>query len=201
MFDIKYSSKNNFVITASADGSFAAWDANTFQLITHQPLCNAKVRSIALNNEETLLAFACGDGTIALYDSKSLKESQRLDAHELSTNCLCFHPDGKYLLSGGRDAFLRVWDISENFKMINEIPAHNYAIYKIAFNNSENIFATASRDKTIKLWTADDASILLRLDKEKFNGHLNSVNTVMWIENNFLISGSDDRSIIVWKVE
>ncbi|MBK5286066.1 MAG: WD40 repeat domain-containing protein, partial [Bacteroidia bacterium] len=151
--------------------------------------------------DESLLAFACGDGTIALYDSKSLKEFQRINAHALSANCVMFHPDGKQLLSGGRDAYLRVWDVSENFQMTNEIPAHNYAIYKIAFNSNGNIFATASRDKTIKLWNTNDASIIIRLDKDNFNGHLNSVNNVMWMpENNYLISASDDRSIIVWKV-
>ncbi|HLG33418.1 MAG TPA: WD40 repeat domain-containing protein [Bacteroidia bacterium] len=200
VFDIKYSPNNNFFLTTSGDGTFAAWDADTFQLIIQQKLCDAKVRSVDFNKEETLIAFACGDGTISLYDSKSLKEFQRLDAHELSTNCVKFHPDGKHLLSGGRDAHLRIWKSAENFQMLTEIPAHNYAIYKIVFSPDGNFFATASRDKTVKLWNADDASILLRLDKEKFSGHLNSVNTLLWTENNFLISGSDDRSIIVWRV-
>jgi WD40 repeat protein len=200
VFDIKYSPKNNYFITASGDGTFAAWNAETFQLFARQKLCDVKVRSVDFNKDETLAAFACGDGIIALHEAKSLKEVMRIDAHELSTHCLKFHPNGKYLMSGGRDAHMRTWNSSENFQLVSEIPAHNYAIYKIAFSPDGKVFATASRDKTIKLWNAEDTSILLRLDKEKLSGHVNSVNTLLWTQNNFLISGSDDRSVIVWKV-
>jgi hypothetical protein len=41
--------------------------------------------------------------------------------------------------------------------------------------------------------------VLTRLDNEKSGGHLNSVNALLW-KNDYLISGSDDRSIIVWEV-
>jgi WD40 repeat protein len=113
---------------------------------------------------------------------------------------LSFHPAGKYLLSGGRDARLRIWNIENNFELEKEIPAHNYAIYKIMFNSSGSLLATASRDKTAKVWDASDASFLFRLDKENFKGHLNSVNTLLWLNEDTLISGSDDRSIVVWKI-
>jgi WD40 repeat protein len=68
------------------------------------------------------------------------------------------------------------------------------------FNTSGTLFATASRDKTAKVWDAADAAFLFRLDKENFSGHLNSVNSVLWLNDDTLISASDDRSIIIWKI-
>lgn len=200
IYDIKFSHRYQRLFTAAGDGSMGVWDGDSFKLLSDTKLCEQKVRGIAVSDKHSLVVFACGDGSLAVYNADSLREIICFSSHDLSANSVCFHPDGKHLLSGGRDAHLRIWDIENNFELVKEIPAHNYAIYKIMFNTNGNLFATASRDKTIKLWNANDASFLFRLDKEKFNGHLNSVNSILWLNNNILVSAGDDRSIIVWQI-
>jgi len=64
-----------------------------------------------------------------------------------------YSPDGKFLLTGGRDAHLNIWQ-TDSYELIKSIPAHNWAIYDIVFNPDTTLFATASRDKTIKIWDA-----------------------------------------------
>jgi len=93
-----------------------------------------------------------------------------------------------------------VFNVHNDFQLLHSIPAHNYAIYSIVFSPDKNRFATASRDKTIKIWNTDDFSLIHRIDFEKNDGHKNSVNKLIW--NNLtgqLISASDDRSIMVWE--
>lgn len=199
IYDIKYSHRYGRLFTAAGDGTMGVWD-DSFKHLLSKKLCEQKVRGVAVSDKHSLAAFACGDGSIAVYNADSLHELIRFNAHGLSANCIAFHPNGKQLLSGGRDAFLRVWDIENNFELVKEIPAHNYAVYKIVFNQSGKLFATASRDKTAKVWDADDVSFIARLDKEKFNGHLNSVNSVLWLDDNTLVSAGDDRSIVVWEI-
>jgi WD40 repeat protein len=200
IYDIKFSQRYQRLFTAAGDGSMGVWDEEGFKLLFSKKLCEQKVRAVAVSDKHSLAAFACGDGTIAVYNADSLAEVIRFSAHELSANSIAFHPGGKHLLTGGRDAFLRIWNIENNFELEKEIPAHNYAIYKIMFNTSGTLFATASRDKTAKVWDAADAAFLFRLDKENFSGHLNSVNSVLWLNDDTLISASDDRSIIIWKI-
>jgi len=200
IYDIKFSQRYQRLFTAAGDGTMGIWDGDSFKLLLSKKLCEQKVRAVAVSDKHSLAAFACGDGTIAVFNADSLGEVIRFSAHDLSANSIAFHPGGKHLLTGGRDAHLRIWNIENNFELEKEIPAHNYAIYKIIFNPGGTLFATASRDKTSKIWDAADASVLFRLDKEKFSGHLNSVNSVLWLDNDTLVSAGDDRSIIVWKI-
>ncbi|MCC7232871.1 MAG: WD40 repeat domain-containing protein [Bacteroidia bacterium] len=199
IFSLVYSPPVNRLFAAGGDGIFSVWDTRDFSLIASVKLCDEKVRKMALCSDETQLAIACGDGTIRIVDTALLKELFSFRAHEFSTNAVRYHPEGKYLLSGGRDARLRVWD-TITWKLIREIPAHNYAIYDIVFSPGAGMFATGSRDKTVKIWDAAGTDFLLRLDREKSDGHRNSVNCLLWTQHTGLLSGGDDRSVKAWKI-
>ena len=202
IFDIKYSAANNAFYTVSGDGSFSAWSLSDLTLIKNFPLCKEKVRALDINNSETLLAIACGDGTIRIFNLNTLEQIQELNVHQGSTYSVKFHPDGRLLLSGGKDAILNIFDINESCRLIKSVPAHNFAIYSIVFSPDFKFFATASRDKTVKVWDAETCGLIRRLDKDKADGHLNSVNKLLWSSyDNYLISTGDDRSVIQWKLE
>ncbi len=201
VFDIKFCAASNCFYVLSGDGSFSIWDSEKFVLRNHFILCKEKLRNIDFSNDRTLAAIACGDGMIRIFETSTYKKIREIKSHGLSANCVKFAPDNNTLVSGGRDAFLRFWDVHDGFKMIREIPAHNYAIYSIAFSPNGKLFATASRDKTAKIWDAQSYEIIARLDRKNFEGHTHSVNKLLWSSfNNYLITASDDRTMIVWEV-
>jgi len=122
-------------------------------------------------------------------------------AHDNSVFALRMAPDGKHLLSGGRDAHLKVWEMADQPRLVSSIPAHNFTINDIRFSPDGNIFATASRDKTIKLWMTEDWSLVKVLDAARNNGHQHSVNQLLWLSSdNSLLSCSDDRRVIRWQL-
>lgn len=111
-----------------------------------------------------------------------------------------FSPDGKFLLTGGKDAHLNIWQVG-HYDKIKSIPAHDWAIYDIAYSPNSNLFATASRDKTLKIWDSKTFQLLKVINKEKYDGHQFSVNKLIWSTyNNYLISAGDDRAIIIWEI-
>lgn len=111
-----------------------------------------------------------------------------------------YSPDAKTLVSGGRDAHLNFWNVSD-YTLIKSVPAHNFAIYDIVFSPDKSLFATASRDKTIKIWDAKTSDFLLRINIENSNGHTYSVNKLLWTSfNNYLISAGDDRKIRIFEI-
>ncbi|MBL0049820.1 MAG: WD40 repeat domain-containing protein [Bacteroidetes bacterium] len=203
IFDLTYSAVNSCIVAASADGAISFIDAETLTCFKIVKLCTAKIRNLALNAAETELAVACGDGSIRLFEMQNQKEKISIEAHQDSANCVLYHPNGKFLLSGGKDAHLCVWKCTDTGELIlhTKIPAHNFALYSLAFHPDGNYFASGSRDKTIKIWDAHTFEFLLRINKENYEGHLNSVNKILWTSyKNWLISAGDDRAILLWEL-
>jgi WD40 repeat protein len=199
IFDIKASLKQGQFYCCNAGGKFCSFSLETFQLLNTFAISPYKLRNIAINQNENELSIADGSGHIHILSLPDLLIKKAFIAHEQSCNALIYHPTDPVLISGGKDAHLKVWR-SGDFELIKSIPAHNYAIYDIKYLSSFGIFATASRDKTIKLWDKD-INFLLRINKENYDGHVNSVNKLYWDDElGLLASAGDDRSIMMWKL-
>lgn len=200
VFEISYSAQHHLLFVASGDGRVVVTDSNSFEKLKQLQICNEKVRSVAIHPDGNSVAIASSDGRVRIFSLPLMKETHNFIAHDLAANVVCWHPQKKYLLSGGRDAYLNVWDPAKDFESVQKIAAHNYAIYSMAFSPDGKYFATGSRDKTVKIWDADTIQLLLRINKEKQDGHQNSVNKVIWTEDG-LVSTGDDRQIILWQID
>jgi len=200
IFDIQYSLKTNCFYTAGGDGNFAVCSLDNLSLIRIKKLSEQKVRNIDFNYITSEIAVALGDCTILVFDLYTLEVKKDFIAHKLAANVVRYSPDGKFLLTGGRDAHLNIWQ-TDNYELIKSIPAHNWAIYDIVFNPDTTLFATASRDKTIKIWDAKTYQLLHRITKENNESHTHSVNKLLWSTyNNYLVSVGDDKVVMVREI-
>jgi WD40 repeat protein len=87
--------------------------------------------------------------------------------------------------------------------LIQSIPAHLFSIYSIAFHPDLPYLATASRDKSIKIWDTETYSLKKTISIEKgYDSHRLSINKIIWEPiDNHLISVSDDKLMKIWRVE
>lgn len=188
---------------AGGDGAISIWatEGNDRRIALQRkiPMTDEKVRGLALNKEGTLLAVACGDGRIHILDSTGLNEQFTLSGHDPGANCLAWHPSKPVLVSGGKDGHIRLWRSNMGFEELHAFPAHKDTIYQIAFSPDGATMASASRDKTAKLWGAASFHPLRRLDRHH-GGHGYSVNTVLWLNNATLLTAGDDKCIVAWEL-
>ncbi len=197
VFDIKYCLETNCFYTAGGDGNFAVCSLDSLSLIKVITLCGEKLRSIDFNYHASEIAIAMGSCDIFILDLFTLQLKYGFIAHRLSANIVRYTPGGKFLLSGGRDAHLNIWETG-NYSLVKSIAAHNWAIYDIAFSPDGALFATASRDKTVKIWDTKTFGLIKRITKEHLTGHTHSVNKLLWSAfNDYLISVSDDKEVII----
>jgi WD repeat-containing protein 61 len=201
IFSLLQINKYKTLITSGQDGYIHVLDIENYELQHTVKLSTQKLRNLAHDEIRDELYVTDSDGhlhVLSLYN-QAIKFSFK--AHQYGCNCIAIHPNRRFMLTGGRDAYINVWDMDMQYKMIKAIPAHNFAIYDIAFSPNNALFATASRDKTIKIWDTEHLAFLVRIDADKYDGHVNSLTCILWKNNQQLVSSGDDRSIMVWKIE
>lgn len=192
---------DDHIYTVGGDGKLAKWNIETQEIVESIQLTNKSLRSIDYDDLGKRFVIGASDYSIYFLDIDLNIKHKIESAHENSIFTTKFVNKGTTLLSGSRDAHLKVWDLNENFENVNSQAAHLFTINNIAFHPTEPFFATASRDKIIKIWDLNNYKLLKVIDVIKFGGHINSVNKLLWSTfNNLLISVSDDRTVIVWQI-
>lgn len=80
------------------------------------------VRDLAISIDGMLLASVGSDKVIRLWNADDGKPVKELAGHEHDTYRVCFHPDGKSLVSGDLLGIVKHWDI-ESGKLVRELDA------------------------------------------------------------------------------
>lgn len=192
-----------YIFTIGGDGILTKWSIPERRSLESLQLSGQSLRALDYSHARNEIAIGASDNCIYLLDANTLQLRKTLhNAHDNSVFSIRYAPNGRFLLSGGRDAHLKIWELEKDFELISTQPAHWFTINSIVFHPKGHLFATGSRDKTIKIWDARTFKLIKVIETIRDGGHLNSVNKLLWTSyKNYLISGSDDRSMIIWDVE
>ena len=205
IFDIKTFQDHIFV--ASSDGQVTVLHYQKLAILHRIKESNERARSIVIYHPKNELLVGYSDNCIRVYDLETYQLKKTINAHQNSVFTLQFTPDYRYLLSGSRDAHLKIWDTQKNYELRESIVAHMYAINHIDFQPDGRFFATCSMDKSVKIWDTERFQLLRVIDKARHAGHGTSVNRLIWLDytndsiHQPIISASDDRTVSVWNVE
>ncbi|QDS75887.1 hypothetical protein FKW77_002131 [Venturia effusa] len=131
-----------------------------------------EISTVATSHDGKLIATSCrassiDHAVIRLYETQEWREIKPpLKAHSLTVTALDFSADGQYLLSVGRDRqwsiFQRACGDSPDYKLMQSNPkGHSRMILAASWAPVEagRIFATAGRDKTVRVWKIADGKI------------------------------------------
>lgn len=189
----------NTLACAGGDGVLSIWSVNdgrakALTQLRRIPLCEEKLRDIALSAARERLIVACGDGSLRELDLLTLNERQRFDGHDKGSNCATFHPTKPVLISGGKDGQVKVW--RPDGGCLLEFAAHKGSVYATSIDPTGRYLATAGRDALLKVWDANSLDAIHRSTREK-SAHTHSINALLWLGNT-LITASDDRTLKGW---
>lgn len=199
IFDIKFYKSDAFV--ALSDGIVAVVDIEQLAVKKHLKASEQSARSIAINPVEREFAVGYSDNVVRIFDLTTYELKRIVTGHTNSVFTVAYSPDFRFLLTAGRDAHLKVWEVERQYKAYQSIVAHMFAINSVVFSPDGTLFATASMDKAIKIWDAETYRLLKVVDRARHAGHGTSINKLLWTDyESQLISASDDRTISVWKV-
>ncbi len=141
--------------------------------------------------EGRFVATAGYDNQVILWEHAT-KTALRRIVHDHLANSCSFSPCGTYLATASSDHTARLYTVKD-FKLLAVLGEHQDDVECVAFHPSAEKVATASRDRTIRIF--DYSGRLL----QSCEGHTDDVNTVVWKDaGNKLVSTSDDGTIRTW---
>ncbi|NJN87298.1 MAG: WD40 repeat domain-containing protein, partial [Leptolyngbyaceae cyanobacterium SL_7_1] len=174
------------------------------------------VNAVAVSPDGNWMASATSDALIHVWDrtgklqgdpfgAATESDLQKQQNHQLNT--LTFSPNSQWLLSGGSDGTLRLWNRAG--RVIGVFSGHTKAVNSVAFSADGVWVVSGSDDGTVRLWRVEsqgEARHVTLTQVKILTGHQGAVTSVAFNPNHDLItgdiaSGGDDGSIHLWNLE
>lgn len=109
-------------------------------------------------------------------------------------NAMALSPDGKVVLTGGKDSLARLWSIDG--QLIQTLDGHSDEVLTVAFSRDGQLFATAGRDKSVTIWDQTGTVPRTFHDPSVLNARINDLRFTP--DGTGLIIGSADQTVRLW---
>ncbi|KAJ3358546.1 hypothetical protein GGF32_000324 [Allomyces javanicus] len=197
VLSVHFAPDSRTVASGSGDATVRVWDLDTatpkatLKAHTNWVLC------VAWSPDGNTIASGGMDGLVCLWDARSAKGTATkplaiLKGHRDAVTCLAWEPMHanaacSRLASGSRDGTVRIWDTKSRTTEF-ALAQHTKAITCVKWGG-EGLIYTASRDCSIKTWSANDGKLVRTLA-----GHGHWVNTMALSSETLLRTGPYDHA-------
>ncbi len=127
----------------------------------------------------------------------SLTPNTQLEGHEFTVWSVAVTNDGKYILSGGQDATIRLWDI-ENEEELHKFVGHQGPVYGLVIMpDGKRFVSIADKDLAVKIWNLENRTLISSLAPN--SAHVNAV--AVSHDQRYIVTGGDDGITRFWDID
>uniref|UniRef100_A0A3Q7FWP9 Coatomer subunit beta' n=1 Tax=Solanum lycopersicum TaxID=4081 RepID=A0A3Q7FWP9_SOLLC len=186
-----------WILTSLYSGTVCIWNYQTQTMVKSFEVTELPVRSAKFIARKQWVVAGADDMYIRVYNYNTMDKVKVFEAHTDYIRCVAVHPSLPYVLSSSDDMLIKLWDWEKGWLCTQIFEGHSHYVMQVTFNPKDtNTFASASLDRTIKIWNLGSPDPNFTLD-----AHLKGVNCVDYFtggDKPYLISGSDDHTAKVW---
>ena len=173
------------------------WDYDSGSLAKSFEVSELPVRCAKFVCRKQWFLAASDDMRLRVFNYNTMEKVKEFEAHADYIRCLEVHPSLPYVLSSSDDMTIKLWDWDRGFECTQMFEGHNHYVMQVKINPKDtNTFASASLDRSIKVWGLGSHVPHYTLD-----GHERGVNCVDYYPSGdkpYILSGADDRTVKVW---
>ncbi|EDV98709.1 coatomer subunit beta' [Drosophila grimshawi] len=167
------------------------------QLVKDFEVCDVPVRSARFVARKNWIITGSDDMLIRIFNYNTLEKVHSFEAHSDYLRCIAVHPTQPLVLTSSDDMLIKLWNWEKMWACQRIFEGHTHYVMQIVFNPKDNnTFASASLDRTVKVWQLGSVFANFTLE-----GHEKGVNCVDYYHGGdkpYLISGADDRLVKIW---
>lgn len=192
VWSMKFSANSKSLLIATSTNKLYFWD---FQQMRELKQLSERINSIAISPNGAVAYISTETGKIyTINTEKTNPELVEFYQNNAELHAISISPNGRYLVAGDINGFVRIWDMSTQ-KLQIKLEGHRARINNIEFSRDGNRLATASFDKTVRLWNMqklNDQPIVLR-------DHNDWVWSIAFnADGSRLLAGCKDNLVRVW---
>ncbi|MDM8536286.1 hypothetical protein QUF70_05995 [Desulfobacterales bacterium HSG17] len=177
---VAFTESGDHLISGSFDRTLRIWDTETG--VTLRVLQGHEAGVVRLAVKENRIFSASNDMTVRQWDLQ-MEDQMRVKDIPGEPNSSAISPDGKMIAVGFKGDGLRLYSLPD-ISMIWEInEAHSDRTFRLSFSPDGKQIASASLDKTAKLWQVSDGKPI-----QTFTGHTRAVHGIAFSPDNKHIS-------------
>ncbi|RKP18398.1 coatomer subunit beta [Rozella allomycis CSF55] len=183
-----------WILAGMYNGQVMIIDYNTSNVIKTFEVTDAPVRAVRWITRKNWIVIGSDDMLIRIINYNTYEKVATMEGHTDYLRCLAVHAEKPFILSSSDDMTVRLWDWEKGFKSIMTFEGHTHYVMSVVFSPKDgNIFATASLDKTIKVWSLNSSVPNFTLE-----GHSKGVNSVEFYHGGDKPYLVIERTVKVW---
>jgi WD40 repeat protein/predicted ATPase len=141
------------LLAAATGGGVLLLDARTGRP-RRAPLAVAEATAIAFSPDGSRLAHGTVDGSVEVWDVVSNRRVYRSNVSGFTVFDLDFSPDGKLIVVGGDDGYLRFLDARTGDQIAGRVRAHDGFVVRTGFSPDGSMVFSTGSDSVVSLWEA-----------------------------------------------
>ncbi|XP_025082597.1 coatomer subunit beta'-like isoform X1 [Pomacea canaliculata] len=186
-----------WMLASLYNGNVHVWNHESQQLIKSFEVCEPPVRAARFVARKNWIITGSDDMKVRVFNYNTLERVQEFEAHSDYLRSIAVHPTQPFILTSSDDMLIKLWDWEKKWTCTQVFEGHTHYVMQIVINPKDNNqFASASLDRTIKVWQLGSTTPNFTLE-----GHEKGANCVDYYtggDKPYLISGADDRLVKIW---